>query len=724
MLSSLTSLSGWNASLALLLIKSTIILIAALGITFTMRRGSATARHLVWLVTLGTLLLVPVLTAWGPLRVAVLPAASSEAVRNNHVARGDDVSTPGAQVSIQGGALPTTTPNVNAAAVANATFMSRAMDAVSSMSPLSLIAMSWGIVVAGLLLSLAWAGLAVRRIVRNARVLDTDDWKTPLFEIADRLGLEEPPRLLESSDSKMPFACGVLKATIVLPADAESWSLERRRAVLLHELAHVRRHDLLGHTLGRFACAVYWFHPLVWTAAKHLRNESERACDDLALSCGTRATDYAEHLLDIVTSVRGDTTPLVALAMARRKEFEGRMLAILDPDLRRAGPTRRQSAALIAALALIALTVGATSPVARTASAATVAAAPQQPVAAPAPAVTPTPTTAPAPTAKPAAKAYPDSGVRGVSETHVSKVENTSRVTTSSTAEQMSVVTAATNATSTDKAIEALANQGAKFGVNMAANVLEALAGKGEKGGKNDERTDLLVKLLRTDTSASVRRTAAWALAEHTNQSGVIDALANALRKDSDLRVREMTAWALGEGGAHTNASLDALNNAAKSDASEKVRSTAVWALGQSGERDAGDGLVAALSDKDMEVRLRAAWALGEVGARTAPKPLVALLTDKEPRVRMLAAWALHNIEDPATIPALQSALKAERNPDVEVSMLRALASLGEQSVEAIKDLLDSPDPQVKQMAVRALAGGHATGPWPWPWPEPRPQPY
>jgi HEAT repeat protein len=67
--------------------------------------------------------------------------------------------------------------------------------------------------------------------------------------------------------------------------------------------------------------------------------------------------------------------------------------------------------------------------------------------------------------------------------------------------------------------------------------------------------------------------------------------------------------------------------------------------------------------------------------------------------------------------------MKKEQNQDVQVSMLRALSALGEQSVDAIKDLLDSPDPKVKQMAVRALAGGRASGPWPWPWPDPRPFP-
>src|SRR5690349_18920468 len=66
-----------NVPLVLLLIKATTILLAALGITVAMQRASAGARHLVWLVTLAALLLIPALTAWGPLRLEVLPAAES-----------------------------------------------------------------------------------------------------------------------------------------------------------------------------------------------------------------------------------------------------------------------------------------------------------------------------------------------------------------------------------------------------------------------------------------------------------------------------------------------------------------------------------------------------------------------------------------------------------------------------------------------------------------------
>jgi HEAT repeat protein len=99
------------------------------------------------------------------------------------------------------------------------------------------------------------------------------------------------------------------------------------------------------------------------------------------------------------------------------------------------------------------------------------------------------------------------------------------------------------------------------------------------------------------------------------------------------------------------------------------------------------------------------------------------MLNDPEPRVRELAAWALFNIEDPSTVPAFEAALKVEQNKNLQISYIRALAAMGDKSIDAIRGLLESPDQRVKTMAVRALAGGHATGPWPMPWPEPRPFP-
>src|SRR5258706_5127856 len=371
------ALTGSSVSMLLLLAKATLILLVALGITLTMQRASAGARHLVWLVTLAALLLVPGLTAWAPIPIRVLPPAAKSV---SNAKSPSNAALPLAAANTAGAAeknekLGVSAPIGSTIDAPSAGAIGGKIAASSVLSVLSIIFLVWAVVLLVIAASLGYATLMVHRIVNRARPLDSADWLSPLFEVSDRLALEEPPRLLRSEDAKMPFACGVFRATIILPAECDSWSLDRRRAVLLHELAHVRRHDLISHTLSRLACAVYWFHPLVWTAAKQLRSESERACDDLALACGARATDYAEHLLDIVTSVRRDSTPVVALAMARRKEFEGRMLAILDPELRRSAPTRRQSAVLVGALGVLAIAISITSPVARTAQAAVVPAA-------------------------------------------------------------------------------------------------------------------------------------------------------------------------------------------------------------------------------------------------------------------------------------------------------------------------------------------------------------
>jgi HEAT repeat protein len=390
--------------------------------------------------------------------------------------------------------------------------------------------------------------------------------------------------------------------------------------------------------------------------------------------------------------------------MARRKEFEGRMLAILDPELRHSSPSRRQSAALIGSLALISIVVGAAAP------------SPRIP-AHTAPPVTSAQGIELLNSRKPDMKGYPDSreiigGSKMHQKTETVMSQNTKTITNMQTTSRV------------QENFAKVVDQAVQLGTSAASKALaHAFTQGGGKAGKDsDERPVLLARILATDTSASLRRIAAWGLSEYADKQVAADALANALRHDADPTVREMAAWSLAE-GSHGSTAIEALSAALKGDANTQVRATSAWALGNVGDRSSADALAVALSDASPDVRKRAAWALGNTDLKQAPPKLIAMLGDKDPEVRELAAWALYEIEDPASIPALEAALAREPDKELQIAYIRALAAVGEKSVDALKGLLESKDPEIRSIAVRALAGGNATGPWPRPWPEPRPFP-
>jgi beta-lactamase regulating signal transducer with metallopeptidase domain/HEAT repeat protein len=650
----------------LFVVRATAILLAALGMTLVMRRSSAGARHLVWLGSLAGLLLLPALSASLPATFRILPA--SLAPETGPASAPAAIPLPLAPAPAA--QLTSGVDHVDVAADFPAS-QGTSRASLPAMTPLGLSLLVWGLVAVALLLRMILGALAVRRIVRRARPLSDGSWLTPLVEIADRLDLPEAPRLVMSEQVHIPFACNARHPTIVLPAEAAAWSADRRHAVLLHELAHVRRRDLLGHAVGRFACALYWFHPLVWTAAKKLRAESERACDDQALSCGTRASDYAEHLLDIVSGVRHHGVPGTALAMAQRREFEGRMLAILDPALRRSAPSRRETAMLVTALGILSLGVAAMAPAPRPARA--VAHATAAPVVSP-PAATPA---GDAPTS--VRVEHPEPAASG-------------RLTSDRPPRPMTIPLAADT------------SEGARLLPQGAAK----------------DRVTILAGVLRSDTSADLRRVAAWGLAQFGDSRVAIEALAAAVRHDASDAVREMSAWALGE--ASSRDAVAPLTDALRGDANPRVREMAAWGLGESGEEEAQAGLVAGLRDRDAQVRHTAVWALGEIGLKHAPTELVAMLADTSASVRGITAWALHQIGDASAAPALTAALRTEREPEVKQALLRSVASMGDEAADVIADLVNSSDRATRNAAIRALAGA-GSSPWPMPRPRPRPSP-
>jgi hypothetical protein len=192
------------------------------------------------------------------------------------------------------------------------------------------------------------------RITRTALPLDHWEWQTLLHRECSRLGIERTVRLMASDRVSTPLATGISHPVILLPIDAAAWGEQHREVVVRHELAHIARNDALLCLVAGIACAIYCFNPLVWIAARKLRTEQERSCDDRVITLGIDATDYAEHLLTVAKSARNiGMHSFVSVAMARPSQLEGRLLAVLQSRPR--NPLTRRSAFTVSTAAFVSL---------------------------------------------------------------------------------------------------------------------------------------------------------------------------------------------------------------------------------------------------------------------------------------------------------------------------------------------------------------------------------
>lgn len=308
------------------------------------RGASAATRHLLWTCGMVALLGLPVIDAAISWRVTILPSVT-EAVA-------------------LAASMPLTDGQGTAVSAAEPIGTSRTAARNNTITGFfgSLVWLLWmaGVIVAGVRLLAGWR--AARAMVGRSECLAGGVWPRELTEAGAPLGVNHPVSLVKSREAELPFTVGVAHPIVVLPPSCERWPAARRRAVLLHELAHVRRRDVAVHMLAQMACAVHWFNPLVWLAARRLRAESERACDDLVLESGVRASGYAADLLEIVRAAAPSRAPAGAVAMAQSSEFEGRLLAILRPTALRRPPSRSAAWAILAGVAVAAFPLAALEP--------------------------------------------------------------------------------------------------------------------------------------------------------------------------------------------------------------------------------------------------------------------------------------------------------------------------------------------------------------------------
>lgn len=369
MMESLLQSSGnWSEErafgLLVFALRASVLLLAALLAARLLRHASAATRHLIWTAAVAGVLLLPLLSVVVPtwdVPVVSLQAKVDAAFGEPRVLE--------IEASV---AAPTVRDVASAPAPSAAAVVTRAAPPVerdsrlADLSGATIVTSVWLLVASVLLLRLAIANARVSGWRRASEIVEDGRWNALLRRLTREYHIDRPVVLLQNDHTDVPVTWGVVYPVVLIPANADEWDEEQRIAVLTHELAHVKRFDALSQMMGQAMLALLWFHPLAWVAVRRLRQEREHACDDFVLAAGARASRYADDLLGLARRLGRPTAPAAAaLAMARRSELEGRLLAILDPAIKRGAVQKGRVAALAILVLLCAVPLSAFRPGAR-----------------------------------------------------------------------------------------------------------------------------------------------------------------------------------------------------------------------------------------------------------------------------------------------------------------------------------------------------------------------
>lgn len=302
-------------------LKSVVLLGAAWIVTFALRKYSATLRHLVWVLAIVGVLILPFVQKVTPNFVAIPASVGTVSLAPVTPSSGVVLSSPEVAVS-----------QVHQAGVRTGQ-SERRLFTVQHLP--ALLGILWLLGTIGVIGRFMLGLMATGRMARNAQPMLDYECLDEVAAIRAELGIRRAVEVRQSSSAPVPMIVGVIHQILMLPMTVNNWTLECRRAVLVHELAHVKRWDALTQLLGLLACALYWVNPFVWVAAKRLRVERELACDDIVLNMGCRASEYAGHLLQIAGALRRPLGVFASLPMARTSSIESRLRSILDASLSR-----------------------------------------------------------------------------------------------------------------------------------------------------------------------------------------------------------------------------------------------------------------------------------------------------------------------------------------------------------------------------------------------------
>lgn len=164
-------------------------------------------------------------------------------------------------------------------------------------------------------------------ITKNARpILDTKHQEL-LQDVQRSFSVDKDVELKETEELDSPVMWGHWSPVILLPMEHEQWDDERRKRVLAHEMAHIKRNDWMLKLISKCVCAIFWLVPLAWYVANRLEWYAELASDDEVVDRLDCRTEYAQDLMDLSS----ETSPSSwVLNFIRASELFIRIQHVLD----------------------------------------------------------------------------------------------------------------------------------------------------------------------------------------------------------------------------------------------------------------------------------------------------------------------------------------------------------------------------------------------------------
>jgi Zn-dependent protease with chaperone function len=153
-------------------------------------------------------------------------------------------------------------------------------------------------------------------------------WRIYIQELAYRIGIRKEVRLWLSEKIDVPATIGYLKPLILIPiASFNQLTTEQVEAILLHELAHIRRHDYLLNLVITVIETILFFNPFAQLITRHIKTERENSCDDFVLQFRYNPHAYASALLSLE---KQRMAPELAMAASGKTELLNRIRRILN----------------------------------------------------------------------------------------------------------------------------------------------------------------------------------------------------------------------------------------------------------------------------------------------------------------------------------------------------------------------------------------------------------